>query len=199
MMMMMVIGMMMMLTMMMMSPIFFFLIYYYPFSLLRFTITIPSDSCNLILHFSCFTERRITSRSESSEDEFVVQRCPSKRMKSDLKSELTHSTFKTKDLIKYPIGYDPKQADEFSYLGSNLDDCQNNTSSSDDEDSNSGCIKTPRDNWRFKAFVIIGPHGTGKSTLISAVANDMGFKVSYSWELVIVKFDERPVLPGRVR
>ncbi|CAH8848905.1 unnamed protein product [Trichobilharzia szidati] len=108
-------------------------------------------------------------------------RCTKKRLRNDSSDDCSDDDFivecsTNKHMMKLPIGYNQDQVYSFnsnSSSNSDGDDC----SSTSDEEENQYNKKSSPSKWQTKAFLLLGPNGTGKSSLIYALANDLDFKV----------------------
>ncbi|VDQ12861.1 unnamed protein product, partial [Trichobilharzia regenti] len=117
--------------------------------------------------------------SDCSDDDFIIERSTNKRQKSHHHHH--HPTSydqvekKTENSdMKLPIGYNEDQVDSSNSNSNSDGDC----SSTSDEESDYNDYKKPsHSKWQTKAFLLLGPSGTGKSSLIYALANDLDFKV----------------------
>ncbi|CAH8533028.1 unnamed protein product [Heterobilharzia americana] len=130
-------------------------------------------------------KRLQTDLNSSSDDDFIVECSAGKRQKYNFPytgpNEKKNETFETNYL---PIGYNKNEID-YSDIISSEDDCSPTTSDDDDNNNDNGGDdyddvgkkKRSHSNWQSKAFLLVGPHGTGKSSLIYALAKDLDFKV----------------------
>ncbi|CAH8533063.1 unnamed protein product [Heterobilharzia americana] len=131
-------------------------------------------------------KRLQTDLNSSSDDDFIVECSAGKRQKYNFPytgpNEKKNETFETNYL---PIGYNKNEID-YSDIISSEDDCSPTTSDDDDNNNDNGGDdyddvgkkKRSHSNWQSKAFLLVGPHGTGKSSLIYALAKDLDFKVT---------------------
>ncbi|CAH8496612.1 unnamed protein product [Schistosoma turkestanicum] len=120
------------------------------------------------------TKKRLRSSPRySSDDDFVVKPPAHKRYKCNVPNSGPFEKTNEKSTLNLPIGYIQNQVD-FSNSSSSDED----TSAESDEEHNGNTNKRRlQANWQSKAFLLIGPHGTGKSALVYALAKDLGFKI----------------------
>ncbi|VDO50990.1 unnamed protein product [Schistosoma margrebowiei] len=120
------------------------------------------------------TKKRIRpSPPYSSDDDFVVKSPAHKRHKYNVPIPGSVENINENPILDLPIGYIPNQIDVSSSSSSDED----NSTESDEEHNCNPNKRRLRENWQSKAFLLVGPHGTGKSALIYALAKDLGFKI----------------------
>ncbi|KAH8877338.1 ATPase family AAA domain-containing protein 5 [Schistosoma japonicum] len=132
----------------------------------------PKLSLNATQTTNSTKKRLRPSPRYPSDDEFVFEPPAHKRCKYNSSNlEPVGNNYKNRNLI-LPIGYSHNQID-----ASGSSSSEEVSSSGSDEENYEHPVKRRLGNWRFKAFLLVGPHGTGKSALIYALAKDLGFKV----------------------
>ncbi|CAH8535799.1 unnamed protein product [Schistosoma bovis] len=120
------------------------------------------------------TKKRIRpSPRYSSDDDFVVKSPAHKRHKYNVPIPGSVENINENPTLNLPIGYIQNQIDVSSSSSSDED----NSTESDEEHNGNPNKRRLRENWQSKAFLLVGPHGTGKSALIYALAKDLGFKI----------------------
>ncbi|THD20338.1 hypothetical protein D915_008867 [Fasciola hepatica] len=135
---------------------------------------------------------------DSGDDDFILTTPAAKRRRTSRKPKsphdrpLSHQTPHPINEIGRPIGWKPSRANDSSRC-SEIDGYQSDSTSDDlmdrdfvafgseegeeDEDSRSGTRRRIVPEWRSKAYLLLGPTGVGKTSMVYALANDMGFKV----------------------
>ncbi|KAK4471756.1 hypothetical protein MN116_005155 [Schistosoma mekongi] len=132
----------------------------------------PNFSLNGTRTINSMKKRLRPSPRYHSDDEFAMERPAHKRCKynSSILEPVGNSC--TNRNLFLPIGYSHNQIDISGPSSS-----EEVGSSGSDEENYEYPVMKRLANWRFKAFLLVGPHGTGKSSLIYALAKDLGFKV----------------------
>ncbi|KAF8566439.1 hypothetical protein P879_09712 [Paragonimus westermani] len=116
-------------------------------------------------------------RSDSSDEDFIPESRGFKRRRTGLKNHVPVGSIPVtcEDPIRQPLHL-TSAVDSNSSAGSFTDTEDGGDSMHSDGDSlTSG--KWVRSSWRTKAYVLLGPPGTGKTALVYALANDLGFKL----------------------
>ncbi|CAH8546877.1 unnamed protein product [Schistosoma rodhaini] len=120
------------------------------------------------------TKKRLRSSPRySSDEDFVVKSPAHKRHKYNVHVPGSVENINENPTLNLPIGYIRNQIDVSSSSSSDED----NSTESDEEHNGNPNKRRFRTNWQSKAFLLVGPHGTGKSALIYALAKDLGFKI----------------------
>ncbi|KAF7255782.1 hypothetical protein EG68_07283 [Paragonimus skrjabini miyazakii] len=127
-------------------------------------------------HSRC-RKRIVIHPDDSSDEDFIPESRGFKRRRTDLKNhvpvESIHATHENP--VRQPLNL--TSAVDSSSSGGSFSDIEDGGDSvhSDGDSLTSG--KWVRNSWRTKAYVLLGPPGTGKTALVYALANDLGFKL----------------------
>ncbi|CAL8069991.1 unnamed protein product [Calicophoron daubneyi] len=112
-----------------------------------------------------------------SDDDFVLEPPSGKRRKAADCSSICTKTVESDSLSgpKVPLG-SVCGTGILSESESESDEIRGGLTS-DEDDSQSESSGISRSDWRTKAYLLVGPTGTGKTSLVYALANDVGLKV----------------------
>ncbi|KAF5398105.1 hypothetical protein PHET_08618 [Paragonimus heterotremus] len=127
-------------------------------------------------HSRC-RKRIVVHPEDSSDEDFIPEPRGFKRRRTNLKNhmpaESIHAT--RENPVRQPLNL--TNAVDSSSSGGSFSDTEEGGDSvhSDGDSLTSG--KWVRSSWRTKAYVLLGPQGTGKTALVYALANDLGFKL----------------------
>lgn len=140
-----------------------------------------------------------SSNSDANDDDFCLTSSASKRRRTSHMSQnscgrsvLAHTSLSTNKVGK-PIGWKPLRTNDVTLSSeidgddqsiSAIDDCWMDEgdfisfdNDEEDENSKSSTFRRTVPEWRSTAYLLLGPTGVGKTSMVYALANDLGFKV----------------------
>ncbi|VDP89303.1 unnamed protein product [Echinostoma caproni] len=140
-----------------------------------------------------FSRCAVSDEEHSEDDDFFINSPASKRRRTSRVSKTDNRnlghTLTLDDRARVPIGWKPLRTTKLGFeSGSDTDESDRMSdfaldafseahSIDEDDDSQSSTSRRAIPEWRSKAYLLLGPSGIGKTSMVYALAHDLGFKV----------------------